>query len=92
MNDSQSSTVGDDGSPRSPPTSATDSHPSRSSRSLIARHQGLPGRSAWIGVRTPRLACQRMNDSAARRKGRCRGARPSGPWYVRARSASRATG
>ncbi len=33
-----------------------------------------------------------MNDSAARRKGRCRGARPVGPWYVRASRAIRAAG
>jgi hypothetical protein len=41
---------------------------------------------------TPRRACQRMNDSAARRNGRCRGARPVGPRNTRAINARRAAG
>ena len=77
-NSSQSRTGGDDGSPGRSPTSATASHPSRSSRSLIARHQTLPGGDASSRSSTPRFACQRMNDSAARRNGRP-GARPVGP-------------
>ena len=50
-----------------PPSSATASHPSRSRRSLIARHQG-----GLASSEQPRCACQRMNDSAARRNGRWR--------------------
>ena len=79
-NDSHRPTVRDDGSPPIPPANATDSQPSRSRRSLTARHQRLPGGCAPIGSSTPRFACQRMNDRAARRKGRCFGARPKGPW------------
>ena len=66
-------------------------HPSRSSRSLIARHHTLPGGEASSGFSTPRCACQRMNDNAARRNGRCRGARPVGPWWS-GRPARRAAG
>ena len=80
MNASQSRTAGDDGSPARPPASATASQPSRSRRSLLARHHGLPGGDASGGASSPRAACQRMNDSAARRNGRSRGARPVGPW------------
>ena len=40
---------------------------------------GRRARSGERGLRRPRWACQRMNDSAARRNGRCRGARPVGP-------------
>jgi hypothetical protein len=47
---------------------------------------------AFSGARTPRLSCQRINDIAARRNGRCRGARPIGPLYVRASSPKRAAG
>ena len=45
-------------------------------------HHGLPGGSASTGLRTPRSVSHRMNDIAARRKGRCCGARPSvrGKW------------
>ena len=91
-NSSQSRTARDDGSPSSPPSSATVSHPSRSSRSLTARHHTLPGGVASSGSSTPRRACQRMNDNAARRNGRCRGALPVGPWKTRAISSSRAAG
>ena len=70
MNSSQCRTGCDDGSPSNPPARATDSHPSRSSRSFIVRHQTLPGGDASSGFSTPRCACQRMNESAARRKGR----------------------
>src|SRR5215204_7263553 len=38
--------------------------------SFIARHHTLPGGDASSGLRTPRCACQRMNDNAARRNGR----------------------
>ena len=69
-NSSQSHTARDDGSPDDPPRSATVSHPSRSSRSLTARHHTLPGGDASSGSSTPRRACQRMNDNAARRNGR----------------------
>src|SRR5918994_3370568 len=92
MNSSQRRTAWDDGAPGRSPTSATASHPSRSSRSLTARHHTLPGGEASSGSRTPRCACQRMNDNAARRNGRCRGARPVGPRYVRTRRARRAAG
>ena len=44
-NDIHSSIVGDDGAPPNPPLRATASQPSRSSRSLTARHHGLPGGS-----------------------------------------------
>jgi hypothetical protein len=44
------------------------------------------------GLRTPRSASGRMNDIAARRKGRWRGARQVGPPYVEAAGARRATG
>ena len=80
LNVSHRRTACDDGSPASPPSSATVSQPSRSSRSLTARHHTLPGGDASSGLSTPRRACQRMNDNAARRNGRCRGARPVGPW------------
>jgi hypothetical protein len=52
----------------------------------------LPGGDASSGLSSPRRACQRMNDNAARRNGRCRGARPVGPWNKRAISARRASG
>ena len=78
-NSSQSRTDGDDGSPGRLPTSATASHPSRSSRSLTDRHHGLPGDGASSGSSTPRCTCQRMKDDAARRNGRWCGARPVGP-------------
>ena len=91
-NCSQSRTACDDGSPRSPPASAIASHPSRSNRSFTARHQTLPDGDASSGSRRPRWACQRMNESAARRNGRCRGARPVGPWNSRSISARRAAG
>lgn len=68
------------------------SQPSKSRRSLTACHHGLPGGFPSSGPRTPRSACQRMNDTAARLNGRCRGARPSGPRYVRASSAIRPAG
>ncbi len=72
--DIHSSTVGEDGSPPSPPLRATASQPSQSSRSFTPRHHGLPGGVASIGASTPRLSCHRMNDMAARRNGRCCGA------------------
>jgi hypothetical protein len=46
---------------------------------LTARHHGLPGGIALSGASTPRPICQRMNDKAARRNGKCRGALPIGP-------------
>ncbi len=76
---SQSSTLGADAGPPLPPTRATASHPSRSSRSFSARHHLLPGGSASSGLSSPRLASQRMNEIAARRNGRWRGASPVGP-------------
>jgi hypothetical protein len=82
----------DDGRATKSPLNATVSHPSRSRRSFTARHQELPGRSSRAGASTPRRSCQRMNDIAARRYGRCRGARPNGPRYVRSTSAIRADG
>jgi hypothetical protein len=91
-NSSQSRTACDEGSPASPPRSATVSHPSRSSRSFTARHHTLPGGDASSGLSTPRRACQRINDNAARRNGRCRGARPVGPRNTRAINARRAAG
>ena len=91
-NSSHSRTACDDGSPANPSSSATVSHPSSSSRSLTARHHTLPGGDASRGLSTPRRACQRMNDNAARRNGRCRGAWPVGPWNTRAISARRAAG
>jgi hypothetical protein len=91
-NSSQSRTACDDGSPAKPPRSATVSHPSRSSRSLTDRHHVLPGGDASSGSSTPRRACQRMKDNAARLNGRCRGARPVGPWKTRAINARRAAG
>jgi hypothetical protein len=54
--------------------------------------RGLPGGDASSGLSTPRRACQRMNDNAARRNGRCRRARPVGPWNTRAINARRAAG
>ena len=72
MKSSHSRTACDDGSPARPAESATVSQPSRSSRSLTARHHTLPGGEASSGASTPRCACQRMNDSAAR--GRAGGA------------------
>jgi hypothetical protein len=92
LNSSQSRTAADDGSPASPPSSPTASDPSRSSRSFIARHQTLPGGDASSGLSTPRCACQRMNDNAARRNGTWRGAWPIGPWNRRPINASRAAG
>ena len=91
-NSSQSRTARDDGSPATPPRRATVSQPSRSRRSLTARHHTLPGGDASSGLSTPRRDCQRMNDNAARRNGRCRGARPVGPRNTRAISARRAAG
>ena len=91
-NSSHRRTACDDGSPADPPRSATVSHPSRSSRSLTVRHHALPGGDASSGLSTPRPACQRMNDNAARRNGRCRGARPVGPRNTCAIKASRAAG
>ena len=78
--------------PARPPRSATVSHPSRSSRSFTARHHALPGGDASSGSSTPRRACQRINDNAARRNGRCRGARPVGPWNTHPINARRAAG
>ena len=92
LNSSQSRTACDDGSPANPPSSPTASHPSRSSRSFIARHHTLPGGDASSALRRPRCACQRMNDNAARRNGRCRGALPVGPRNSRAINARRAAG
>ena len=80
MKSSHSRTARDDGAPEQPPKSATASQPSRRRRSLTVRHQTLPGGDASSGLSRPRRACQCMNDSAARRNGRCRGARPVGPW------------
>ena len=77
LNCSQRRTACDDGAPARPPSSATVSHPSRNSRSLTARHHALPGGDASSALSTPRAACQRMNDNAARRNGRWRGAGPS---------------
>ncbi len=91
-NSSHSATGREDGSPGRSPTSATASHPSRRSRSLTSRHQTLPGGDASSGFKSPRCACQRMNDSAARRNGRCFGARPVGPWYVRTTRSRRPAG
>ena len=91
-NASHSRRACDDGSPASPPRSATVSHPSRSSRSLMARHHTLPGGDESSGLSTPRRACQRMNDNAARRNGRCCGAWPVGPWNTCAINARRASG
>jgi hypothetical protein len=54
MNSSQSRTACDDGSPDRPPTSAIASHPSRSKRSFIARHQTLPDGDASSGLSRPR--------------------------------------
>ena len=68
--DIQSSTVRDDGVPPNPALRATASQPSRSSRSFTARHHGLPGGVASSGANTPRLSCHRMNEIAARRKGK----------------------
>jgi hypothetical protein len=79
MNVIHGSIVGEDGSPPAPPLRVTDSHWSRSSRSFTARHQGLPGDGPVSGSSSPRRSCQRLNDSAARRNGRCLGAWPSGP-------------
>jgi hypothetical protein len=38
--------------------------------SFSFRHHGLPGGEPSSGLSTPRCACQRMNESAARRNGR----------------------
>ena len=92
LNSSQSRTACDDGSPVDPPRSPTASLPSRSSRSFIARHHTLPGGDTPSELRSPRCACQRMNDNAARRNGRCRGALPVGPLNSRAINARRAAG
>jgi hypothetical protein len=62
-------------------------HPSHSNRSLAVRHHTL---RAERRVEHTAARCQRMNDNAARRNGRCRGARPVGPWNTRAISARRA--
>ena len=43
-----------------------------------SRH-GLPGRSLNGGCSTSRSICERMNDIAARRNGRCLGTWPNGP-------------
>jgi hypothetical protein len=66
MKDIQSPIVGEEGSPTKPPERAMASHPSRRSRSFTARHQGLPGGDASSESRTPRSACQRIDDIAAR--------------------------
>ncbi|WP_324614188.1 SDR family NAD(P)-dependent oxidoreductase [Streptomyces sp. WM6373] len=71
--------LGEETGPGSPPLRATASQPSRRMRSFTARHHGLPGRSPDVGRSTPRRTCQPMNDIAARRNGRCRGAVPNGP-------------
>ena len=76
---SQAPAGGDVGGPASPPTRATASQPSRTIRSFTARHHGLPGLSSDGGCSTPRRSCQCMNDIAARRNGRWRGASPHGP-------------
>ncbi len=78
-NASQNRIVGVDARPPRPPARSTASHPSRSSRSFSARHHLLPGGSASSALSTPRRASQRMNDIAARRNGRWRGASPVGP-------------
>ncbi len=67
MNASQRRTLTCEGVPRRPPVSATASQPSRNSRSLTARHHGLPGRGPVSGLSVPRRTCQCMNESAARR-------------------------
>jgi hypothetical protein len=92
LNFSQSRTACDDGSPARSASNPTASHPSRSSRSFIERHHTLPGGDAPSALRTPRWACQRMNDNAARRNGRCCGASPVGPRNSRAIIARRAAG
>src|SRR5690606_5308451 len=53
--------------PWRPVAIATPSQPSYKRRALTARHQGLPGFGPVSGSRSPRLACQRMKESAARR-------------------------
>ena len=53
-NSSHSRTACDDGAPRQPTQQRDVSHPSRSSRSLTARHQTLPGGDASSGSSTPR--------------------------------------
>src|SRR6201994_5187210 len=83
---------GDDGSPPNPLLRATISQPSRSRRSLTARHQRLPGTSPLSGASTPRSTCQRMNDSAARRNRRCGADASGGSSYVRAHSEKRSSG
>ena len=65
---------------------------SRSSRSLTARHQGLPGASLLSGLRRPRRSCQPMNPSAARRYGRYSSGRPGSASYRDRINATRAAG
>jgi hypothetical protein len=92
MNVIHISMVGEEAGPPRPTLTETASHLSRSSRSLTARHQGLPGGVAFSGASTPRLTCQRVNDSAALRNGKCCGAQPMGPRHVRANSSRRPAG
>ena len=88
MKDIQKLIVGEDGSPANPPARAIASQPSNNSRSLTARHHLLPGNSPSTECRTPRSACQRINDTAARPNGRWRRLAPR---YVSAKSASAPT-
>jgi hypothetical protein len=53
MNSSHSRTACDDSSPGRPPTSAIASHPSRSTRSFIPRHQTLPDGDASSELSRP---------------------------------------
>ena len=92
MNAIHSPIAGEDRSPRSRPDRAMASQPSRSNRSLTARHHRLPGGLPSMARRTPRSACQRMKDAAALRNRSCRRELPSGPRYVRVRSAMRPDG
>jgi len=78
-NDIHNPILGDDGSPGRPSARAMASQPSKSSRSLTARHHLLPGGSPSTGRRTPRSACQRMNDVAALLNGLCRPVPRGGP-------------
>ena len=78
-NSSQKRTACDDGSPTNPPRSATVSHPSRSSRSLIARHHTLPGRRRVERIehapaRLP--AHERQRRPSKRQVSRCAAGRP----------------
>ena len=84
--------AGEDGGPPSPSRRAAISQPSRRSRSLIARHQRLPGTSASSEARTPRRICHLINESAARRNRRWRADPSVGSSYVCAHSENRAAG